>query len=567
MDGGGGDGGCAGKGRRRGRRELRESIEAIDECRSCTRRRGARRGSRSRARELPGSGWGSRKKEEEEEEAKEGSAEEDGDEGDGDDEGEGDDDDAGNNVPAVGGDKSELVAAKERVERIHEGENAWPRTEDLTDRVRRVAKELGAPNALKPSDPPWVWAMLGHPRRTQAPMSLAERAAGDQEGESRGRRRRREAPGGIRRRDDARGRDALGKNGAAASVTSLLCADHEKFDADEGINPEADELVRSTAAALKEKGISNRERKDVVKALMARGLPRLDDNSPDWIELSTMSGVGRGAEDVQAIFYSIAVEMKVLEARTDATGVKASKKHSATCKCIVCRIRKEKKNAEDPSKVTWKDAVKTMKEEPGNTAEAQTAASDPTLLTDNTTATTRRSRRRRDDEEDHDGDDGNDGDEDDDAKDGGEGEKTEVGEDRAAKPGKSRRAPSAPSVCSPHVTANRLRERLDIMQTLRMCLEKSGGKMTRLPMPSIKTGELPVWWTSGVHDVAILRAALKHGCDKWDDLAGDAEFAGVFGKSRPVPKAPLCFRIVRIASRYLRRGYLGLGKHTKRKKA
>ena len=117
------------------------------------------------------------------------------------------------------------------------------------------------------------------------------------------------------------------------------------------------------------------------------------------------------------------------------------------------------------------------------------------------------------------------------------------------------------------MTANRLRERLDIMQTLRMCLEKSGGKMTRLPMPSIKTGELPVWWTSGVHDVAILRAALKHGCDKWDDLAGDAEFAGVFGKSRPVPKAPLCFRIVRIASRYLRRGYLGLGKHTKRKKA
>ena len=77
------------------------------------------------------------------------------------------------------------------------------------------------------------------------------------------------------------------------------------------------------------------------------------------------------------MFYSIAVEMKVLEARTDATGVKASKKHSATCKCIVCRIRKEKKNAEDPSKVTWKDAVKTMKEG-GNAAEAQTAASDPT---------------------------------------------------------------------------------------------------------------------------------------------------------------------------------------------
>ena len=210
-------------------------------------------------------------------------------------------------------------------------------------------------------------------------------------------------------------------------------------------------------------------------------------------------------------------------------------------------------------KVTWKDAVKTMKEEPGNTAEAQTAASDPTANGQHHDG---------DDEEDHDGDDGNDGDEDDDAKDGGEGEKTEVGEDRAAKPGKKpRRASVCPFGLLTHVTANRLRERLDIMQTLRMCLEKSGGKMTRLPMPSIKTGELPVWWTSGVHDVAILRAALKHGCDKWEDLAGDAEFAGVFGKNRPVPKAPLCFRILRIASRYLRRGYLGLGKHTKRKKA
>ena len=31
--------------------------------------------------------------------------------------------------------------------------------------------------------------------------------------------------------------DALGKNGAAASVTSLLCVDHEKFDADEGKTP------------------------------------------------------------------------------------------------------------------------------------------------------------------------------------------------------------------------------------------------------------------------------------------------------------------------------------------
>jgi hypothetical protein len=192
--------------------ELRESIEAIDECQKlyaqAREEHGARiseQGARA-ARKGPdgGSKGETKEEEEEEEEAKEGSAEEDGDDGDGDDEGEGDDDDAGNNVPAVGGDKSELVAAKERVERIHEGENAWPRTEDLTDRVRRVAKELGAPNALKPSDPPWVQAMLGHPRRVpKPPMSLAERAARDQKrGESGGDGKRQ---GGIRRRDDARG--------------------------------------------------------------------------------------------------------------------------------------------------------------------------------------------------------------------------------------------------------------------------------------------------------------------------------------------------------------------------
>ena len=132
--------------------ELRESIEAIDECQKlyaqAREEHGARiseQGARAARKGPDGGSKGETK--EEEEEAKEGSAEEDGDEGDGDDEGEGDDDDAGNNVPAVGGDKSELVAAKERVERIHEVKTRG-RGRRTSPIGRRVAKELGAPNAL-----------------------------------------------------------------------------------------------------------------------------------------------------------------------------------------------------------------------------------------------------------------------------------------------------------------------------------------------------------------------------------------------------------------------------------
>ena len=132
--------------------------------------------------------------------------------------------------------------------------------------------------------------------------------------------------------------------------------------------------------------------------------------------------------------------------------------------------------------------------------------------------------------------------------------------------GSRRRGGGAPFGLLTAITANRLRERLDMTQTLRMCLEKNNGTMAGLPMPVIKTGELPRWWTPGVHDIAVLRAAMKHGCDGWSELAADPQFTSIFGKSRPVPKGPLCFRVLRIATRALRRGYLGLGKHTKRKK-
>ena len=208
------------------------------------------------------------------------------------------------------------------------------------------------------------------------------------------------------------------------------------------------------------------------------------------------------------------------EARRMPAGSRRARKHSATCKASSCRIRKEKKNAEDPSKVTWKDAVKTMKEEPGTrpkpkprratpangqhrrrrrrrgrsrvatatTRKITTATTGTTGTKTTTPRTAERVRRRR--------------------------------LARIARRNRVRAAarPSALRFAHPRNGESTSRAPWTSCRTLRMCLEKSGGKMTRLPMPSIKTGELPVWWTSGVHDVAILRAALKHGCDKWDDL-------------------------------------------------
>ena len=186
--------------------ELRDSIEAIDECQKLYEKAREEHGARisEQAARANRKGPDGSKGETKEEEAED-SAEVDGD--DGDDEGEGDDDDAGNNVPAVGGDKSELVAAKERVERIHEGENAWPRTEDLTDRVRRVARSSAPPTRSNPRTRRGGGDAGPPAARAQAPdvFSGARREGpkeGRGEGASGGDGKRQ---GGIRRRDDARG--------------------------------------------------------------------------------------------------------------------------------------------------------------------------------------------------------------------------------------------------------------------------------------------------------------------------------------------------------------------------
>ena len=516
-------------------------------------------------------------------------------EDDGDAEGDETDTEHAMHVTTPGGDKSELANAKERAERLHEGENAWPRPEDLTDRVRRVAKDLGDPGALKPSDPPWVQCVLGHKRRVPKPsMSTAERAAREVK---RGAMRSKasDADGAAEEQDGAMTRgewDCLGADGADASVGKLLCADHPGFNALTGVNPEADESVRSLIHSLRESGITTRVRKDVLKALMRHGLPRRADHAPDWTALGANAGIARDVGTIQRVFHATACEMRVLEARTAVTGLKAASKgeirsgktHAPGCKCIVCRIRVAKTTAADPTKVGWRDAVKAMKDggvkDGGGDASPQgenTAASSPAA--DGNEDEHDEGNDDDDDDEGHDNDNDDDGNDEDEGDDEGDdaGLKKEPGDNpdggdtpvkgsQDEKGSSRRRGGGAPFGLLTAITANRLRERLDMTQTLRMCLEKNNGTMAGLPMPVIKTGELPRWWTPGVHDIAVLRAAMKHGCDGWSELAADPQFTSIFGKSRPVPKGPLCFRVLRIATRALRRGYLGLGKHTKRKK-
>jgi len=60
--------------------------------------------------------------------------------------------------------------AKSRRRRHHDGAsggepNAWPSSETLTHRVKRLADKLGPVSALRPADPPWVALVLGRERK------------------------------------------------------------------------------------------------------------------------------------------------------------------------------------------------------------------------------------------------------------------------------------------------------------------------------------------------------------------------------------------------------------------
>ena len=306
---------------------------------------------------------------------------------------------------------------------------------------------MGDPGALKPSDPPWVQCVLGHKRRVPKPsMSTAERAAREVK---RGAMRSKasDADGAAEEQDGAMTRgewDCLGADGADASVGKLLCADHPGFNALTGVNPEADESVRSLIHSLRESGITTRVRKDVLKALMRHGLPRRADHAPDWIELGANAGIARDVGTIQRVFHATACEMRVLEARTAVTGLKAASKgeirsgktHAPGCKCIVCRIRVAKTTAADPTKVGWRDAVKAMKDggvkDGGGDASPQgenTAASSPAA--DGNEDEHDEGNDDDDDDEGHDNDNDDDGNDEDEGDDEGDdaGLKKEGGDD------------------------------------------------------------------------------------------------------------------------------------------
>ena len=71
--------------------------------------------------------------------------------------------------------------------------------------------------------------------------------------------------------------------------------------------------------------------------------------------------------------------------------------------------------------------------------------------------------------------------------------------------------------------ASRLNDRLNLMQTLRNACDAVGGNLASLRLPPVRTGDIPVWWTTGVHDIGLVAAALKYGLSDWDAARKDPD--------------------------------------------
>ncbi|KAG6557687.1 hypothetical protein Mapa_000452 [Marchantia paleacea] len=71
-------------------------------------------------------------------------------------------------------------------------------------------------------------------------------------------------------------------------------------------------------------------------------------------------------------------------------------------------------------------------------------------------------------------------------------------------------------------TAVRLKERLEILETLRLGVESIRGDWASLGFTQHQnTHDLPRWWTAGEHDNALALGVLKHGVGSWEAIFSD----------------------------------------------
>jgi hypothetical protein len=421
------------------------------------------------------------------------------------------------------------------IKRANVTPNSWPLAEVLTHRVKQLAKGLGARDVLAPSDPPWVAAYLGR-KRKRAPRdrNLPLHAFGGGEDDDAREKAKRRAERRERKRARAKRRSARNAQVAEAMDRgdwAVVADDSERTTTRPSPSPAAagdddddDDAMDVGGGAKRPRPLKKKEKQELVKTLMSHGLCRVRGGGADWARILELSGLrGHTEADVAAAFNEIATEMDALASATK--GILNLKKrlpgkiHKENCGCIVCKMRRRKEaeggggggddGAEGGGGGGSQDAEPTT---PGSVATSQ-----------------------GDDDDDEFGDDDDD---DDDDTDGGTGGGT--GASTPAQGGGAthhddtlQAKEELEKILDLHkskkgrvltaTNASRLNDRLNLMQTLRNACDAVGGNLASLRLPPVRTGDIPVWWTTGVHDIGLVAAALKYGLSDWDAAREDPD--------------------------------------------
>ena len=279
----------------------------------------------------------------------------------------------------------------------------------------------------------------------------------------------------------------------------------------------------------------------LLRGVIAHGLPWRADapGAPDWGALARASELAapRSVPETRAAFHALALEMALI---LDMTGGKARRAADTsdhdvrTCRCFVCGSKRQKRSAE------------------GDSVDAASPAASPAAPS---------------------GAGGSDADADD------------VDSDDDAFEIRPMRTHSEPATTDPKpghlqtprqqlrpfglltaVYATRAATSLETLQILRRAAAtvRSRGRTTNaatdLPLPNMKTKDLPDWWDERAHFPALVQGVLKHGTANLDAVAEDPalpfarERAGTPGEALPPPR--VCLRVLGIAARLYKRTIL-----------
>ena len=479
-------------------------------------------------------------------------------------------------------DTGEKTSAVPRNDALEFDPCAWPSSETLSARVKRLAEVLGAPDATPPpADPPWVAAKLGRPRARKrvrvrekfAPADLALAAA---EATREERKKRRKAKRDAMRHDAARVVDAMNR----LAWTELAAAEGDAPEIAEEKNASGEASLRAARARVSDWTKADLMR--LLRCVTAHGLPWRADvpGAPDWEHLARVSefAAPRSAAQTRAAFHALALETSLI---LDVTGGKSRRAADTsdhdvqTCRCFVCGSKRRRGN-----------------EGGGDENENEISAESPSALSgakpDEKFVVARKKKsldaKNGDDEKsDKSGSDDAESDDDDDAF----AIRPAVTE-RTSEPGEPgpSQGPSfarqkiqlRPFGLLTAVYATRALASLEILQVLRRAAATLGEVSSRetrdenenenvavataWPLPNMKTKDLPDWWDERAHFPALVRGVLKHGLANLDAVAEDPELPFAREKSErdtpgeALPPPRVCLRVLGIAARLYKRTIL-----------